>query len=347
MNTSTKRCNAWIYVGDDAPAGTNYNSPNSAYQRLITNQIYNSVDILFIAFVTTTPTGANTCPTGNGDAYTIEVAEGHPNIHPDGLSNAYYFDHVIADSKAVNPNIILSATLAWGSADILTNVFNNPNVPPGSTTEQIAEQFAKNLLVFLQHKGLNGFDIDWESPIGDSGINVDQFIALINAIGSLFKAQSEKYYLTLSPSLLGVICDQTGTEAGQAINENVDFLNLQLYGQQQISCPPGGAYTSLPDLFINAGVDRKLLAYGAEFESNNQTAENAYCGGEGRPGFLPDGYHVITQWRLNSNNFLFEQDNQVKLHQYVHSNQTCPINAGGLGSSTGQKGVVDQLGPNH
>ncbi len=35
-----KLVNAWILLDEDAPGGTNYKSPNSCYQRLIQNNIY-------------------------------------------------------------------------------------------------------------------------------------------------------------------------------------------------------------------------------------------------------------------------------------------------------------------
>ncbi|MGD1845537.1 MAG: glycosyl hydrolase family 18 protein [Salibacteraceae bacterium] len=323
MNPQNKLCNAWIYIGDDAPNGTNYNSPDSAYQRLVKENIYRSVDILFISFVTTFPTGDNTIPLGDGSCYTIGVDESTPNNagHPGGLTNSYYFDQIIEAAKLNNPGIVVSSTLAWGEASILSNIFNNPTSPPSASDEEKATQFANNLLQFLDAKGLNGFDIDWEAPIASDGINVNQFVLLINAIGKVFQQQENKYYLTLSPSMLGVICDQHNNAATNAINTYVDFLNLQLYGQQQQSCP-GQDPAPLNDLFVRAGVDADKLAYGAKFESGYQTASQAYCGLNGFPAYYPN-YKVITQWRLNSGNFQFEQENQVELFQLVHNNTPC------------------------
>ena len=56
--------NAWIFLNEDEPPGTSYNSSNSCYQSLIQYQTYNSVTFLGIAFFKVTPTA-------NG--YTIEI----------------------------------------------------------------------------------------------------------------------------------------------------------------------------------------------------------------------------------------------------------------------------------
>jgi hypothetical protein len=39
-------CNAWIFLNDDYPEGTNYNSPNSMYQDLISKKVYEAMDII-------------------------------------------------------------------------------------------------------------------------------------------------------------------------------------------------------------------------------------------------------------------------------------------------------------
>ncbi|MGS0743168.1 hypothetical protein ACVBEF_15265 [Glaciimonas sp. GG7] len=56
--------NAWIFLNEDEPPSTNYNSPNSCYQSLINYQAYNSIASLGISFFEVTPVT-------NG--YTIEI----------------------------------------------------------------------------------------------------------------------------------------------------------------------------------------------------------------------------------------------------------------------------------
>ena len=285
-NKSQKLVNAWIFLNDDVPTGTIYTTPDSCYQRLIKESVYQSADILFICFVTTTPTSATTIPAGDGSSYTIEIGAAS---HPGGLTNQDYMNYVIQDARKNNPNIKIAVTLDWGDGRLLSNIFSNPHYSP----QQNAYNFAANLMAYLQHYDLDGFDIDWESPISEQTTQ-DQFKLLVNAIGTQFKQQTDKhYYLTLSPAEVGNL-DAT------AVNNNMDFLNLQLYGGAR------------PDDFKNAGVNQSLFAYGAKFESDRQTAEQAYEDNA-------EHYHygIFTVWRLNSGNYEFEQTQQQKLYQLV------------------------------
>ena len=284
---STKLVNAWIFLNEDEPKGTNYNSSNSCFQTLIQNNVYKSVDILNICFVTTVPTSDATVPTGDGSSYTIEIGAAS---HPDGLTNQDYMDYVIRDARKNNPNIKIAGTLLWGNGNELSQIFPNPSDPD----QKSANNFAANLMAYLKHYDMDGFDIDWESPISDQTTQT-QFKLLIDAIGAQFKQQTDKtYYLTLSPASVGNL-DAT------AVNDNIDFVNLQLYS----------GFTS-PEEFKNAGVNPDLFAYGAKFESNFQTAEQAYQDNN-------NNYHygIFTVWRLNSDNFVFEQAQQLQLYSLV------------------------------
>ncbi len=198
-------------------------------------------------------------------------------------------NYVIRDSRKNNPNIKILATLGWGEDDVLTRIFSNKKY----TGQQNADNFATNLVTYLKSKNLDGFDIDWEAEVSRV-TSTEQFKLLINAIGTQFKQQTGKhYYLTLSPSELGTL-------DADSVNKNVDFNNLQLYYDAGLQAE-----------FIQAGVKQQLLAYGVSFEAGDQTAQDAYN------GFIKGKYRVITNWRLNSGNFDFEQSNQKKLYKLV------------------------------
>lgn len=305
MSTNTQLVNAWILLDEDEPAGTNYNSSNSCYQTLIQNNIYQSVNILFICFVTTTPTSANTIPAGDGSSYTIKIRdidqEGQVILHPYGLTNQDYMNYVIQDARKNNPNIKIAVTLDWtGDGKQLSNIFSNSKYTP----QQNADNFAANLMAYLKHYGLDGFDIDWENKISEQTTQ-DQFKLLINAIGTQFKQQTDKhYYMTLSPAEVGHL-DAT------AVNNNMDFVNLQLYFD-----------STLPDKFKRAEVNPGLFAYGAKFETNgnvtdpqamgHQTAQQAYL--DNKTNYH---YSIFTCWRLNSDNYVFEQEQQQLLYKLV------------------------------
>lgn len=294
MTTGSQLVNAWIFLNEDEPSGTDYNSSNSCYQTLINNNIYQAVDILYICFVTTLPTSSSTIPAGDGSFYTIEMGA---SSHPGGLTNQDYMNYVIRDSRKNNPNIKIGVTLNWGDGSLLSNIFSNTKYTP----QQNADNFAANLMAYLKSYDLDGFDIDWESPISDQTTQA-QFTLLINAIGAQFKQATDKhYYLTLSPAEVGNL-DAT------AVNNNVDFLNLQLYS----------GFT-FPRDFKNAGVNSDLFAYGAKFESNYQTAQEAY--NDNKTNYH---YSIFTCWRLNSDNFDFEQAQQKQLYRLVFPAAAAP-----------------------
>lgn len=278
ITATTQMANAWIFLNEDEPSGTDYNSPNSCYQTLINNHVYQSVNLLFLCFATTKPAA-------NGAGYTIEIGNaGHPN----GLTNQDYMKYILRDARAKNPMLKFSLTLNWGDGTLLSNIFPDPANPD----QKSAALFAQNVLHYLQENNMDGFDIDWESPISNT-TTVTQFKLIFSAIGELFKKQSRKYYLTLSPAEVGNLDADT-------VNTYFDFINLQLYS----------GFT-FPDNFKRAGVNPDLFAYGAKFESNFQTAQQAYDAAK------QAGYNVITNWRLNSTNYVFEQDQQKILSTLV------------------------------
>ena len=297
MHNNSPLVNAWIFLNEDEPAGTNYNSSNSSYQQLIQNNVYQSVDILNICFLTTLPTSPKTVPQGDGSSYTLSTGNPPPS-HPGGLTNQDYMQYIVRDARKNNPNIKIAVTLVYGPASsdpnsngrAIANIFANSKVSP----QQNANNFAANMMAYLKKYELDGFDIDWESELSDVTTQ-QQFAMVVNAIGAQFRQQTNKpYYLTLSPAVA------THLDAA-AVNSNMDFVNLQLYS----------GFT-LPSDFVKAGVDAKLFAYGAKFESNFQTASEAFQDNQ-------KNYHykIFTCWRLNSNNYVFEQQQQQSLHQLV------------------------------
>jgi hypothetical protein len=289
MNTPGKSVNAWIFLGEDEPSGTNYQSPNSSYQSLITYGVYNYLNMVNICFVNTVPTSSTTVPTGDGSTYTIEL---QAISHPGGYTNQQYMDWLIQDARQANPNIKILATLGYADNEFTQIFSSNPN-----EWQQNAADYAANLVQYLEYYNLDGFDIDWEG--GFSGATTQQqFQILFTAIRNAFNAQSKYYYLTLSPA-------DVGTLDGPTVNNTCDWVNLQLYS--------GFTY---PSEFIQAGISKSLLAYGAKFEVNGsvpyQSAQNAY------QGYTSGGYNVITQWRLNSNDFQYEQAQQMILFELVY-----------------------------
>jgi len=305
VSKTPKLVNAWILLSEDDPTvngqPVGYDDPRSAYQRLIAENVYRAVDMLFLCFATPVPTSSTTVPAGDGDFYTLQINPVDP-LHPGGLTNQDYMDYVIRDSRANHPEIKISVTLDYGgNGDQIANIFANS----AHTPEENADNFASNLVQYLEHYGLDGFDVDWEHDLSFV-TSQDQFRLLFTAIGKQFKQAAKKYYLSLSPAYVENLDADT-------VNSNFDFVALQLYS----------GFTT-PGEFTDAGVSGDLLAYGAKFEADpgqpagpsdpgHQTAQDAYDEARGLE------YTTYSQWRLNSGIYEFEQDQQLELYRLVYS----------------------------
>ena len=270
MSTSAQSVNAWIFVGEDEPTGTNYNSSNSCYQSLINYGVYDSVDMLIICSVNTIPVGSS---------YTIEIGT---NSHPNSYTNQDYMNWVMRDARAANPNIKLLIELACGTE--FTQIFSTDNTKWPAE----AAAYAQNVVKYLQQYNLDGFDIDWEQALSETP--KDQMSDILAALRDAFNTPTKRYLLTLSPAT-------TANLDPAVVNQTVDFINVQVYGGATI------------DQFTGIGVSKDLLGYGTRFEICWQNAQSAY------QGFVQGGYNFLTNWRLNSNNYQFEQAQQMILYQ--------------------------------
>ncbi|TMJ15065.1 MAG: hypothetical protein E6G94_08095 [Alphaproteobacteria bacterium] len=291
MATNEPSVNAWIFLLEDEPQGAFYKTPGSSYQTLIDYGIYNYTDMVSICWVSTVPTGPATVPSGDGSTHTIQLQQ---NAHKDGTPNQDYMDWLIQDARNTNPGIKLLVCLGYGD-DELTQIFSSDS----SQWQQQADAYASNVVAYLDHYDLDGFDVDWEYPLCGNG-TPQQFALVFRAIRAAMNGRSRQSYITLSPASVGTLDAAT-------INDVFDFVSLQLYS----------GFTD-PQDYINAGISQSLLAYGAKFESAGngdpcpyQDARGAYA------GFTSGGYTVATQWRLNSGNFQFEQAQQMILHQLI------------------------------
>jgi hypothetical protein len=283
--------NAWILLNEDEPPNTNYKSANSCYQTLLQNNIYQSIDTLYMCFVETVPTSTATIPAGDGSSYTIQMG----NLP----HNQEYMDKILKDAKSNNSDIKFGVTVGYNSGQV-SNIFSNPNY----SARENAEKFAANLLKYMQHYDLTGFDIDWEWPMCNE-VTQTQFQLLFTAVGELFQKQNKPYYLSISPA------SNANTDT-DTINQYLNFVNLQMYYS-----------TGLPSQFPK--VHQPLFGYGVKFEANgpttdiwhagHQTALNAYDLNSGNNHF--DSY---INWRLNSQNFMFEQTQQQVLFGLIHNN---------------------------
>lgn len=280
--------NAWIFLNEDEPPNTQYKSPDSCFQSLITHEVYDCVDHLGIAFFEVT-SGAN------GD--TIQIGDAS---HPDGLSNQDYLDFVLRDARQVHPEIKFLATMVYGGDNTLASVFSG-----GGDPQTQATNFANNLVAYLKKTGMNGLDVDWEGDVS-TRMTQSQFRILFSTIREVFDQQPVKYYLSFTPAWPTPSIDYP------TVNSAFDFVSPQFYDGTPLS------------RFLGAGISPSKIGYGAQFEPGNaapnasaQQVWDTVCGGFQHDG-TPYPYQDIFMWRLNSGNFQFEQAQLMILAQLAH-----------------------------
>ena len=293
-------CNAWIFLNEDEPAGTNYNSPTSAYQRLLEKGVYKANDIINLCFVDIVPTSANTIPQGDGSSFTLFFDKVTHPANGDGTvpTNQDYMQWIVRDAKAQNPAIKVCLTLLYGKQHLISQIYPDPANPDKAS----AEAFANNVVTYLKHYGLDGFNIDWEWNYLSDDTTQAQFKTTFSALGPKLKAAG--MLLTMGPATKNHLDPET-------VNENFDIIAFQMYYS-----------TGLPSEFIDYGIKPDAFAYGAKFEANGssspdgqgfQTADQAHA------AMQAYGFKAVTTWRLNSQNYIFEQDQQLALSSLVRS----------------------------
>ena len=279
--------NAWLFLNEDEPKHTNYNSPDSCYQTLIKYKIYDEVDFLGIAFFSVVD-ATKGCTIQMGDS-----------PHPGGLTNQDYLTYILKDARQVNPDIKFLATMIYSGDNTLLKIFAG-----GVDPQTAATDFANNLVDYLKTNGMNGMDIDWENEL--VGMTQQQFKILFTTIRQVFDAQSEKYYLTMAPA---------GAYGGidyPTLNSAFDIISPQFYDGSDLS------------EYLSAGMSPSLIGYGAQFEPGNAAPNSSaqQVWNDVSSGFSYSGSQYVWQdifmWRFNSGNFQFEQAQFMILHQLAN-----------------------------
>ncbi|WP_035238249.1 glycosyl hydrolase family 18 protein [Desulfobacter vibrioformis] len=286
--------NAWIFLKEDGPPGTNYNSADSCFQSLIQYKVYNSLDFLGIAFFEVVPGSSgftikigNGCHLGNAD---------NPN---NLLSNQDYLTYVLRDARKVNPDIKFLATMIYKGDQTLSAIFSSGNEQTQAT------DFANNLVIYLKKNGMNGLDVDWEGDVADR-MTQSQFKILFSTIRQVFDQQPEKYYLTMAPAWDYSVYDFP------TLKSTFDVVSPQFYDGTTLS------------EFLGAGMSPDNIGYGAQFEPGNEapntSAQQVWSAVS--PGFNYQdksyNYQDIFMWRLNSGNYQFEQAQLMILSQLAN-----------------------------
>ena len=281
--------NAWIFLNEDNPAGTSYSDPSSQYQRIISEGLYALSDVICLCFVDIVPTSATTIPPGDGSSYTLFL---DLVTHPAGPTgdvptNQDYMEWIVRDAKQANPKIKVLLTLLYGKQHMISQIYPDPANPDAAS----AQAFADNVVAYLAHYNLDGFDIDWEWDYLSDDTTQAQFKTTFSAVGPALKANG--MLLTMGPATTHNLDPDT-------VNQHFDIIAFQMYYS-----------TSLPGQFVDYGIQPDAFAYGAKFESGFQTAENAF------DQMQTYGFKAVTTWRLNSSNYVYEQDQYKALAKLV------------------------------
>ena len=78
--------------------------------------------------------------------------------------------------------------------------------------------------------------------------------------------------------------------------------------------------TSLPGDFVTLGIRPDAFAYGAKFEAAQQstpTGPGVQTATQAFQQMQTYGFKAVTTWRLNSENYITEQDSQLALSKLV------------------------------
>lgn len=280
--------NAWLFLNEDEPPNTNYNSADSCFQALIDYKVYNSVTSLGIAFFEAVPAKSG---------YTIQIGDGS---HPGNLTNQDYLNFVLSNAREVNPNILFLATMVYSGDNTLAAIFSG-----GGDAQTAATAFANNLVAYLQANGMNGLDVDWEGDVSED-MTQTQFQILFSTIRQVFDQQPVKYYLSFTPAW------PTASTDYPTVNSAFDFVSPQFYDGTPLS------------VFLQAGISPGKIGYGAQFEPGNSAPNTSaqQVWNTVSKGFSQGGSHYsyldIFMWRFNSGNFQFEQAQFMILDQLAN-----------------------------
>jgi hypothetical protein len=280
--------NAWMMGGVNNP---------------IDSRVYRCVDMLSMGF----PETARVSP----------QQKWAPNQNGYILQDQTWLPSTVAAARAGNSKIKLFVLLNYGLPNMLSQVFGGATDP--NTMQAAAQSFAQNLASYLNHYDLDGFDIDWEPDTSDT-TDQRQFVILFNAIGAAFNSGGKKLYLAFSPAPTTALAPKNiggvTYSPAQTINNSFAIVTLQNYYASD--------YPGYPSEFTNLGISPALIAFGAKFESNNACDPTPYQGAADAFSKFSAGitksnpYLGITQWRLNSGNYQWEQAQQMMLYRLMN-----------------------------
>ena len=195
-----------------------------------------------------------------------------------------------------NPQIVLMA--AVGGYNFGSETFSMLARNPIARTN-----FARNAVNFMRLHGFNGFDVDWEFPVGEGGIPEDRqnFILLLRELRLHLNANG--FVLSVAVAATQYATTRSYDVAG--VSNNVDFINLMTYdfhGSWNEFTGIHGAFNfrqaegfwqrglnvqACVNLWLSQGADPRKLIVGIPFYGNSFTLANALNNGIGSSAIGP------------------------------------------------------------
>lgn len=209
------------------------------------------------------------------------------------------FKWLIQTARGQNPNIKIIVSQWWGTG---TGIWGNPLAV--LTTDAAISKYTDSVAAFLQSYlgvsgGVDGYDIDYESNNVTS--NISKITSQIRArLDALSKANGGRpFYVTVSPA--------TTSNLSSAV-ASLSFVNMQTYA---------GGSSLTPQDFTQLGLKPQQLLYGICPETKCQTPTVSQAESQYAQNKLA-GIHL---WRLNSDNYVYENQVQSQLYGFLHKPQ--------------------------
>jgi len=205
------------------------------------------------------------------------------------------FKWILKTARAQNPKIRIIASQWWGDG---SGKWGNPlSVLSGdAAVSKYTDSVASLLQSYLNVSGgIDGYDIDYE----DNNV-FDRIPAIVSQIRSkidaLGQANGRRLYETVSPAT---------TRYVKEIVPSLDFVNMQTYA---------GSYGLTPPNFTALGLKSQQLLYGICPETNCGTRSVADVEAQ----YKQYGLAGIHLWRLNSDNYVYENQVQAQVYKFLH-----------------------------
>jgi hypothetical protein len=206
------------------------------------------------------------------------------------------FKWIIQTARSQNPNIRIIVSQWWGDGDGKWGSTLDP-----LNTDAAISKYTDSAAAFLQSYlsvsgGVDGYDIDYEFNNVVSSIS-----AITSQIRTKMDALSQAnggrpFYLTVSPA------ETTYLNTAVA---SLNFVNMQTYA---------GGIGLTPQSFTELGLQPQQLLYGICPETNCQTPSVSEVESQYTDNKLA-GIHL---WRLNSDNYIEEDQVQAQIYSFLH-----------------------------